>query len=76
MAFRDNVAHSNAQQGLTTYRPGWKPEHEAFLDGFKAYKKMDVSSVENDSMLHSLALSLDLIFLPIMSLNSRWIEVP
>ena len=38
--------------------------------------KTDVSSVEDVCMLHSLALSLDLIFLPIMSLNSGWIEVP
>lgn len=38
MAFRNNVAHSNEQQGLTTYRPGWSPAEGAVLFNFKAYK--------------------------------------
>lgn len=38
MAFRDNVAHSNAEQGLTTYRPGWTPANGGIVHGFKAYR--------------------------------------
>jgi hypothetical protein len=38
MAFRDNVAHSNEKQALTTYRPGWQPSEGAVLYNFKAYK--------------------------------------
>jgi hypothetical protein len=51
MAFRNNVAHSNAEQGLTTYRPGWKPEQGAVFDGFKAYKN-GCKSLRHDISYH------------------------
>ena len=37
-SFRDNVAHSNALNGMTTYKPGWTPSTPAVWDNIRIYK--------------------------------------
>ena len=45
-SFLDNVAHSAKSNGMTTYKPGWKPSEPAVFDNIKIYKNNGESGLK------------------------------